>query len=380
MNIRELSSALISLCRTAIRKDELDLRGVSLAHLQSMTYRHGLDGSFYYILHDAVKNEEELEEFSKAHQRLRLITVKQDQIRAHLLSQFEEKQIHAMPLKGDRIRQFYPEDFCRPSSRINILVEKEKLALVEEIMKSGNFEEIERDENSITYRQSTYIILSVHTSLIKGDRSHHTYFDNILERSPLMEGKQYIHSITPADAYIYLLEYAYENLIELGAGIRLIIDLGIFTDRFADELQTPKVRATLHKMKLSKFAEVNYQLYRAWMDNTPLNGSLGLLSDLILAKGFYGTFENYLDATYEKKSTLRAIFLPFYRLRVAEPWCVNPLLYPFAIFGRAYRVLFRQKDRRDETSLPHLTRGLTEEERYAIWRSVGVKIQYKKRL
>ncbi|MBR2611466.1 MAG: nucleotidyltransferase family protein [Clostridia bacterium] len=374
MNIRELSSALLSLCRTAIRGDKLDLSGVSLPHLQSMTYRHGLDGSFYYILHDAVKNEEELEEFSKAHQRLRLVTIKQDGMRAQLLSLFEERQIHAMPLKGDQIRQFYPEDFCRPSSRINILVEKEKLALVEEIMKGEGFEEIERDENRISYRKSTYIIVSIHTSLAKSDRPFHAYFDELLMRSPLSEGKEYIHAITPADAYVCLLEYAYENLIELGASIRLIIDLGIFAERFEELLLHREVRAVLQKLKLSRFAEVMYQLYRAWMDNTALNGSLGLLSDLILAKGFYGTFENYLDATYERKSTLRAIFLPFHHMRIAEPWCVSPLLYPFAVFGRAYRVLFRQKDRRDETALPHLARGLTERERYAIWRSVGVRI------
>lgn len=377
MNIRELSGALLSLCRTAIRADKLNIDGISLAHLHSMTYRHGLDGSFYYILSDVISDADALEEFHKAHQRLRLVTAKQDSVRQRLLSRFEAAKIHAMPLKGEQIRAFYPEDLCRPSSRINILVEKEKLSLAEQILLGEHFEEIERTESTVTYRQAPYIIVSLHSALAAKDCPYRSYFDEMLLRSPVFEGKEYIHKMTLTDSYIYLLEFAYENLLELGAGIRTIIDLGIFTQHITNELQNKDLQETLKKLKLTRFAEVMHQLYHSWMDNIPLKGSMGLLSDLILAKGFYGTFENYLDAIYEDRSTFSAIFLPFFRMRVAEPWCTTPLLYPLALLTRAYRVIFHEKDRRDETTLPHLTRGLTEMERYAIWRGVGVKMKRK---
>lgn len=373
MNIDKTSRQMLALCRSAIRGDVFDAEGVDFSDLYSIAYRHGLDGSLYYALRDAVEDKDKLQAFERAHGRLRhrIITCEQELDR--LLRLFDKEKVSVMLLLHEQMQYCRPDTLCRAEEQVRLLIDPAALGRAESLLSANGYERISEHKHSRVYLRRPYFVLELLHSPWDESFAEDTYLCTVWDRARLREGCEFIYEMADPDAYIFMLSSAYEKLPHKGVSIGTVLDVGLFHTHFAQATNAPDVRSALARMKLDTFDAVLDVLYRAWIWDGSLTPSQTVLCELIVARGLYVDLENYLRLSTKDKGRLSYVFLPFSKMRVAHPVCQSPLLYPIAAAVRLFWLALRCAGK--EGVPPHLNEhGMRDEEHRALWRSVGVVI------
>jgi hypothetical protein len=120
------------------------------------------------------------------------------------------------------------------------------------------------------------------------------------------------------DFYIYMILHNYKHFVSMGIGVRAVMDIYFFNNKFGETLNFGIVDSILKSCGAKSFESDLRRLGSCWFDGSDDSKGLNALSNFILSNGTFGSYMNLVasDLTNGKKAAklryiLKKIFPPF---------------------------------------------------------------------
>ena len=256
-----------------------------------------------------------------------------------------EAQIPFIPLKGSVIRQFYPEPWQRTSCDIDILVkesdaDKASAILAERLQYTAN----EKGQHDISLFSPSGIHVELHFKLLDIDFKQVPALCDIWGGGGIELVSEYEYRMSDELFLLYHIYHTAKHFIHGGCGIKPVIDLWVIKNKIGyDEEKAEKL---LKESELLLFYNHAMELMNVWFEGKPHNDVTQEMENYILQGGVYGTLEQQLAMSRNKKGgkfrfLLSKIFLSYEQMKVYYPSVKKcPILFPFFQVRRWCRILF----------------------------------------
>lgn len=254
-------------------------------------------------------------------------------------------KIAYIPLKGSVIRKFYPEPWLRTSCDIDIFTHaKEVDNAAECLVNSLQYRYVEKWQHDISLFSPSKIHIELHFKLLDLD------FKQVKDLIDVWSGEEI--SLLSNSEYqmskeLFLLYHIYhmaKHFIHGGCGIKPFVDLWIIKNKMGfDEGKTQKM---LQGNGLLAFFERSTDLVNVWFEGKEHSAITQAMEDYILQGGVYGTLEQHLAMSQNKKGgkfkhLLSKMFLSYKSMAIYYPSLKKcPVLFPFYQVRRWCRILF----------------------------------------
>lgn len=257
----------------------------------------------------------------------------------------EEAKIPFIPLKGSVIRKYYPEPWMRTSCDIDILVKETDADKASKILAERlQYKISEKGQHDISLFSPSDIHVELHFKLMDIE------FKQVSALSDIWSGGQ----ITPVSGYeyrmsseLFLLYHIYhmaKHFVHGGCGIKPFIDLWVIQNKIG--YNEEKAEELLKESDLLLFNNHAMELTNVWFEGKPHNSVTQEMENYVLQGGVYGTLEQQLAMSQNKKGgkfrhLLSKIFLSYEQMKVYYPSVKKcPILFPFYQVRRWFRILF----------------------------------------
>ncbi len=257
----------------------------------------------------------------------------------------EEAKIPFIPLKGSVIRKYYPEPWMRTSCDIDILVkEKDADNAAEYLQTQLQYGVDRKGQHDVSMFTASNVHVELHFKLLDSD------FKQVKDLMDVWSGDEI--SLLSDSEYqmskeLFLLYHIYhmaKHFVHGGCGIKPFIDLWIIKNKVGFDEE--KAQKMLQESGLLAFFERSTDLVNVWFEGKPHNSVTQGMENFILQGGVYGTLEQHLAMSQNKKGgkfrhLLSKIFLSYEQMKVYYPSVKKcPILFPFYQVRRWCRILF----------------------------------------
>lgn len=202
--------------------------------------------------------------------------------------------VHA-PLKGMFTRELYPAFATRVMGDVDILISKKDRKKAVTLLKEAGYATDHIDpEYHDTFSKGNCVI-ELHTALLHDGpskdwlRFNKTVFDRLLPVSDHSCRK----NLTVEDHYIYMIAHAYKHTFATGIGLRFLLDLFFFRQKYADLISSDYVRTSLKNMLIEDYEKdavrLSALLFSDGMAFSDLNESDKRAVETYIASGINGT-------------------------------------------------------------------------------------------
>ena len=123
------------------------------------------------------------------------------------------------------------------------------------------------------------------------NKSQYEYFSD-MSRAVLREGKSYIYDFSNEDFYVYMMAHMAKHFYVKGCGIRNLVDVYVFNNKFADVLDRKYVKEQLQICGIATFTEHMEKLASIWLGDEKSDEFYDDLFLYMLDSGIYGKDEN----------------------------------------------------------------------------------------
>lgn len=278
-----------------------------------------------------------------------------------LLSALEEAGVRHCLMKGYVLRDYYPYRDMRTMGDVDLLVDQASLEQVYPVFTSLGFCRTNQIACEHTYQKGV-LTYEVHTRLIfarlgtKIDCAK--YFDSWQTHITQSARGALTYELAPDFHFLYLLVHLAKHFYFGGFGLRMLLDIYVFLDRFPD-LPWASINRQLREMQLDLFAGYVSAFLERWYSvkipgvPTVEPGKLDLFTRNMLAGNTFFSAEKEEKREIHVRGVapsqlLRILFPSFDHMAVNHPYIKNhPYLLPAAWLHRFGTVMFRKK-----TSIP----------------------------
>lgn len=168
---------------------------------------------------------------------------------ASLYQQLEEQQFGVIVVKGPVCAATYPDPDLRLCSDYDLVVPEEKMSMLHEFLTGNGFTE---HNGSYTSQE---LHLEVSHSLGEGSeriqKTADALFDGFRERAVVSDG---FRTLSYTDHMLYLIFHAFKHFIGSGFGVRQLIDVMLFAERYRAEIDFDEVFRKLKLLHADVFA------------------------------------------------------------------------------------------------------------------------------
>ena len=195
-----------------------------------------------------------------------------------IYQKLESCGLHPIILKGLICRALYPDPDQRPSNDEDILIPSEQFEAVHNALLEFGLV-CEEEDPDASLHEITYtgpnLRIELHLSFFPeesdayGECNH--LFEGALERAveakidgisgkmidiadEMRNGSISVWTLAPADHLLYLLCHAYKHFLHTGVGVRQVCDVGIFAEKYAEQIDWRFVRRSCEKVRMAGFA------------------------------------------------------------------------------------------------------------------------------
>ena len=260
----------------------------------------------------------------------------------------ESANIPHIPLKGAILRTYYPEEWMRTSSDIDILVREDNLDEAVAILKYKlKYTGSRKSDHDFSLYSPNGIHLELHYDTVEkryANDCSRTVLMQIWDRSFLQQGKNYCRCLTDEMFYFYYIAHTAKHFETGGSGVRSILDIWVMNHRI--EYDRDARENLLKQGGLLKFARALEQLSEAWFSGELPSDKTDQLSKYILKGGVYGNTENRATLGQAKMGgrikyiLLRRVFMPYEYLKAEYPVLNKHVwLFPFCQVVRWIRMI-----------------------------------------
>lgn len=285
-----------------------------------------------------------------------------------------EAKIPFIPLKGSVIRKYYPEPWQRTSCDIDVLVkEKDADNAAEYLQTRLQYRCEEKWQHDISLFSPSNVHVELHFKLLDSD------FKQVKDLIDVWSGDEislFSDSEYQMSKELFLLYHIYhmaKHFINGGCGIKPFIDLWIIKNKVGFDEE--KAQKMLQESGLLAFFERSTDLVNVWFENKEYDATTLEMENYVLQGGVYGTLEQQLAMSQNKKGgkfrhLLNKIFLSYEQMKVYYPSVKKcPILFPFYQVRRWFRILFCG-GRKTAMNEIKLNQSLSEEKKQAAKRLI----------
>jgi hypothetical protein len=280
---------------------------------------------------------------------------------------FSNSYIDHIFLKGSFLKNIYPETYMRSMGDIDILVKRDKMRLVHQILEEYKYINWSNSSAHDCFHKGQKIFLEIHPKLdSEFDPKYSPMFEEVWE--DVTKVASYEYEFKPMFHLAYLLYHMIKNLSSAGIGLRNVLDIGLFVQKYESKLPSEQLHDYLEKFHIDTFFSnilylsityfgfkldedylINYQPDEEFTNNITI---------FILKSGVHGQgAENNPFLSGMTKSTLDEnsiskgkymfilykIFPPYRLMRGMYPYINKyPFLLPITWIQRAYKLVFKK--------------------------------------
>ena len=287
---------------------------------------------------------------------------------------FNDAKIPFIPLKGSVIRKYYPEPWQRTSCDIDVLVkEKDADNAAEYLQTRLQYRCEEKWQHDISLFSPSNVHVELHFKLLDLDFKQVKDLIDVwsVDEISLLSDSEYQMS-----KELFLLYHIYhmaKHFIHGGCGIKPFIDLWIIKNKVGFDEE--KAQKMLQESGLLAFFERSTDLVNVWFEGKEHSEITQEMEDYVLQGGVYGTLEQQLAMSQNKKGgkfrhLMGRIFLPYKSMVIYYPSLKKcPMLFPFYQVRRWVRILFCG-GRKTAMNEIKLNQSLSEEKKQAAKRLI----------
>ncbi len=322
-----------------------------------------------------------------------------------LYQKLMEKGFHPILMKGLALRSLYPKPDQRPSSDEDLLLPDDEFSSCCALLEKEGLRCItpEADPDSafeLGFRsEDGFIYLELHRTPFAPDSDAmklcNDWFVNTWNRGMDMTVEGFtFRTLNPGDHLLYLVLHAFKHFIHSGFGIRQVLDILLWAERYNTQLDWPALFRRWERVRCHNFAASLFRMGPAYLGFEDVTGGYiaafppercdpePLLVDLLDAGVFGGssssrkhsatiTLEAVNAARTGRKGRLMKILFPSAgSLRGAFPWLGHhPWLLPVAWAIRLFR--YTGEVIRSDSSSPTESLQLGKD-RLALLRKYGI--------
>ncbi len=269
---------------------------------------------------------------------------------------FEKAAIKNQPMKGSCMKFMYPSPEMREMSDIDILVAEDQMDEAGRILVDLGYSLVQAIKHHDIYSKKPFMIVEVHRAMYDKtvDGNQYNYFKSF-EKTVLKDGKKYTYDFNREDFYVYMIAHMAKHFYAMGCGIRNLVDVYIYLEKYGKELDMIYLNKELKKCGIYDFSVNVEKLAYIWLggkEGTPFYDDL---FQYMVDCGIYGKDENgiwhkFAEEKLEGKKVTRGklkrwyYFPPLFYMAEYYPWLEKfPFLLPFAWLIRAFRGIFMKK-------------------------------------
>lgn len=271
-----------------------------------------------------------------------------------------QAQIKHLPLKGSVLIHDYPQLDFRYLGDLDILVEANKTKEVYDLLLERgavNDDYGVTNHDSYLFDKGFYrIIVEIHRQLFDRTVPYAPYFD---EDQLLSQSNSYRQEMSLEDFYVYMMAHFAKHFFKGGSGIRSVMDVHVFMEKYEEQLDWDLVKGRLEQMDLLDFDQSARKLARVWFGQEVWSDDLEDLAQVVISQGAYGTFEHRVDNQLQESlktsgSGLVGKFRYFWDRVFIERRFIQkdypytkryPILLPLGYGHRLVNGVFKKRDR-----------------------------------
>ena len=333
--------------------------------------RYAMDAHMeYLILSSLIKLPVSAEEKQEIQRRLMCSTMRTlAQVNAvrEIEQRFELEGIKFQVLKGAILKHVYPSPEMREMSDIDIMVYDRTLDHAQQVLNEMGYVEVEAIKHHVIYSKAPFLILEAHWALYDKnlDVNQDIYFNDHF-RAKSIPGKKYSYQFSTEDFYVYMVAHMAKHFYENGCGIRNLLDIYIYLQKYSESMNMQSVEAELTKCGLNCFEMHIRKLAFIWLQQQESTDFYNHLFQYMLDCGRYGKGENGIWGQLAKRDiTGKNIRIHYYfpekkYMKEQYVWLQKyPWLLPMAWCIRAFQGISRGALERG-TTLAHADRKQIE--------------------
>lgn len=237
-----------------------------------------------------------------------MYSVKQEKEAESLLNILNKACIPHIMTKGYVVKNYYPDKELRTMGDIDILVSEESFEKAKELLKENDYTITDTYFNEVSFDKNN-VHFEIHKSLLDEDLGNSydygKYFEQLCKKA--VKVKDHTYELSTDDHLIYLMAHIGKHFYNEGCGIRMIMDIAVYVNRFNDKLNWDYLWDEFEKIRLKKFAENIFFICNKWF-NTEIyvpNMSADLYKEIesyILEAGTFGFYERNSGVKLLRKS------------------------------------------------------------------------------
>jgi len=267
---------LISLLSIAIRQDKMD--NSKIANIDwNITFKLAKEQNIFAILYSTVKNLDEdikpnkeiMSEWKKQTILAGLVQIQNINKIGLVLKEFKNKSIQVMALKGLIFREMYPSKELRNMGDNDLLIHKNDLDDVKEILLQMGYYEDHSDLKHTLFLNENCLPIEVHWLLIDTNHFKHAVYleKEIWENALYIDiGGTKVLKPSVQNQILHMFLHMVVHFIYSGFGLRQLCDLVLFVETKEDEIDWNGFAEGIQECKINNFVITIFEVCRRLFD------------------------------------------------------------------------------------------------------------------
>jgi len=346
---------LILIKKSVFAAEEQIHEDVSLEQLYALSKKHKVANIIYPVLRERIKDTDFEKCFSQAYYKAMYRESIQENEYNAIEGKLLEKNIDFLPLKGIVMKNLYPSSDMRTMIDIDILIKKEDLAKISEIMTGLGYGKPEKGVDHFAYYKEPIMNVEMHFTLISEAKRNgrFSYFSDWWSKAVREEAHNCKWRLQKEDFFIYMLAHCAKHFMGGGCGIRSVLDVYLYEKKV--DFNKEYVRSKLKECELLDFYDHLMKLAAIWFENDESNSFYETMTEFIVDGGYQGNTKNRalyeVAATKEEnfkkrkfKGAVRKLFPPLKIMKYGYDFLNKyPFLLPAAWIMRCFSALFKKQ-------------------------------------
>ena len=267
---------------------------------------------------------------------------------------FENEGIDFQMLKGAVLKRIYPKPEMRSMGDIDILTDPKQIEKIQELLCEAGYISIGEIEHHNILSKDPFIEVEMHRYLpedlsLKLDKKYFT----VGAGNRICGDSKHEYEFSLEDNYVYMITHMARHFYKRGCGIRGLVDIYVYLNKYADAMEWEKVHQKLLVNGVDAFEKYMKHLAYTWLEKKKWSDFEVNLFDYMLNGDVYGKEENGIWGQYVRSCSdsnsaddfatrlqLRMwyIFPPYRYMSQYYSWLKSrPYLLPYAWAYRALR-------------------------------------------
>jgi|SRR5690554_6061614 len=333
---------LYDICTAALNKCQYTDSIIDEHFLFVAAKENGLIGLVYPVIAAILTDENIKTKFQKEHYAYIAADIKQKETANLINSLLNDKGIDHIYLKGIMLKKLYPESYMRAMGDIDIFIRENQRNDIEAIFAEAKIKIVGHAEHHDNYLYGKDIHIEVHHHLFP-DRHP---FVTIDPWTCTKSGDLHCFYFEKEYELVYLLSHLAKHFTSSGAGLRSLLDIGLYLQSNLNELNPDKTLGYLKEIALDGFFThviylnhycFNLELPEKFLFSKCLSSlDYKKLAQYVVKAGVHGYGQSFnvfavQMATHQLKAHR---ILSFYIKKIFPPYRTMAKIYPVLAKGK----------------------------------------------